>query len=226
MRPPAVLSSDPHCESERHFQVISPLSPRIRDSRFRHSVKYVSSGAKRRTLAISRPSRGRAALLAAICQRRKSGLTRKPLLGSESVAEAAELYRMKPLRISFRAMTWKRQAATRPLYVAYGRSPHHVYGTLNDNEPLFWASRLSGQPASLGHNAAARRKSRLSGTGLTEPSLGTDECRTGRAYQQDPRDRQHQIFRFGSAPDASLSALGKQSSEMPGHRNPKTPGVK
>jgi hypothetical protein len=29
--------------------------------------------------------------------------------------------------------------------------------------------------ASLGPNAAARRKSRLSGTGLTAPSLGTDE---------------------------------------------------
>jgi hypothetical protein len=40
-----------------------------------------------------------------------------------------------------------------------------------------WASGQSGEPASLGHNAAARRKSRLNGTGLTVSSLGTERCR-------------------------------------------------
>ena len=36
----------------------------------------------------------------------------------------------------------------------------------------------------MGHNAAARRKSRLSGTGLTAPSLRTDQLSDGQANQQ------------------------------------------
>src|ERR1017187_8836460 len=53
--------------------------------------------------------------------------------------------------------------------------------------PLCWASRQSGKPVSLGHNAAARRKSRLSGTGLTEPSLGTDEMSDGSGAPTGPK---------------------------------------
>jgi hypothetical protein len=51
---------------------------------------------------------------------------------------------------------------------------------------LCWASRRSGKPASLGPNAAARRKSRLSGTGLTAPSLGTDEMSDGSGAPTGP----------------------------------------
>lgn len=40
---------------------------------------------------------------------------------------------------------------------------------------------------SLGHNAAARRKSRLSGTGLTEPSPGTDEMSDGSGAPIGPK---------------------------------------
>jgi hypothetical protein len=50
----------------------------------------------------------------------------------------------------------------------------------------------SGQPGSWGHNATARRKSRLSGTGLTEPSLGRNralESARKRAACSDVKER-------------------------------------
>ena len=52
---------------------------------------------------------------------------------------------------------------------------------------LYWASRRTGQPGSLGHNAAARRKSRLSATGLTVPSLGTGEVSDGPGSPTGPK---------------------------------------
>ena len=62
----------------------------------------------------------------------------------------------------------------------------NLYGIYRAMIPLCWASGRSGQPASLGPNAAARRKSRLSGTGRKVPSLGTDDVSDGSGSPTGP----------------------------------------
>jgi hypothetical protein len=47
-----------------------------------------------------------------------------------------------------------------------------IRGIYSANVTLCCAPLRSGEPGNLGHNAAARRKSRMSGTGRRVPSLG------------------------------------------------------
>jgi hypothetical protein len=70
---------------------------------------------------------------------------------------------------------WKTNATDRQVIVPALRPERRPNPDRMGSYLLRWAPWPSGKPASLGHNPAARRKSRLSGTGLTAPSLRMEQ---------------------------------------------------